>query len=87
MIVTSVLIFLKALLSGFVQILPTVAFPSEITDAINGAIGYANTAGFLLPIDTFFQVLGIYLTLHLAIVGWKTAHWLYSLVRGHRITK
>lgn len=87
MIFTVIFNFLYIIVTGIIGLLPIIPLPQPIIDGINTVIYLINTMNIILPTDTMWQVLSIYLIMHLTIFGWKAAHWAYALLRGHRILK
>jgi len=61
------------------------SIPTEWTSALLAVWGYINAFSFIIPVDTLLLCLGIAMTFHLFIFGWKGLHWLLSLIRGSRV--
>jgi len=71
-----------SLLYYFAAILPTVAFPTAITEAIQAIWYYINAVSFLLPVSTILTVLGLAMVFHSAILLWRLANYIAGYVRG-----
>jgi len=64
------------LLLGFLNFLPNGGtFPAEWTEAVYTIYGYINAFSFIVPVDTLLWCLGIAMTYHLAVLGFKVFHW------------
>lgn len=70
------------LVAFFVNLLPTTAFPSGITNAITTVWYYVNSMSFLLPVSTLLQVLVLAMIFHGAILLWRLAHLVGGYIRG-----
>jgi len=81
MIFTS-FVYLAAYVLGFiVDILPvSTGFPSDVQTAFNTMGGYVQLLDTLLPIGTLAIVLGILVSVDVAIFGFKTFKWLVSYI-------
>jgi len=82
MITSFLLSVLYQFLSFFIGLLPSVDFPTAITTAISTIWYYLNAVSFLLPVSTILTVLGLAITFHLAILGWRLAHLIGGYIRG-----
>jgi len=82
MIIGFFLTILTGILSFFIQLLPVVDFPSQITTGVYFFWYYMNAASFLFPMSTLLTVLGIALTFHVTIFLWRGANWLGGYLRG-----
>lgn len=77
--------FLKifyTLILFFVDLLPVIAFPSQISSAFTTITGYVNSMSFLLPIGTLITVLSYALVFHVSILLWRLANLVASYIRG-----
>jgi len=67
------------LLSTIIGLLPTsTGFPTDVTSAFTTFAGYVQILDTLLPIDTLATVLGIIISVDIAIFTFKTLKWLIS---------
>jgi len=82
MITGLLLTILFALISFFVGLLPTIAFPTGITNAITLIWGLVNSVSFLVPVDTLLTVLGLAMVFHGSILLWRLAHLIGGYIRG-----
>jgi len=73
-------VYLGAYILSFITaILPTsTGFPSEIQTAFNTMAGYVQILDTLLPLATLATVLGVLVSVDVAIFGFKTFKWLIS---------
>ena len=78
-IIYSFINFLVGLLSSGSTI------PDTWVNSVYSIWGYINAFSFIVPVQTLLLVLGIAITFHLFIFGWKALHWIYSLIRGSRV--
>lgn len=70
------------ILNFFVQLLPVVAFPQAITDAVTTVAGYLNAWTFIFPVGTLFLVLTIAFLFHFAFMAWHYGHLILRYLRG-----
>jgi len=54
--------------------------PSEWVSAVYTIWQYIETFSFIVPIGTLLTVLGLALTFHLAIFGFKIFHWIITKI-------
>jgi len=66
----------------FVGLLPVLAIPSGWTDAITLIWGYVNAMSFLLPISTLLTILGLVVSIEIAVFVWHFSLKLYHMIRG-----
>jgi len=66
------------MLQFFVNLFPVVAYPTQITSAVNFIWGYINAVNFLFPVSTLLTILGLALTYHVAVFLWRASNWLYA---------
>lgn len=78
--ITTGFVYLGAtILSLIVAILPTsTGFPAELSSAFVTMGGYVQILDTILPVSTLATVLGILISVDLAIFGFKTFKWLIS---------
>jgi len=69
-------------IAWFVNILPVVSFPSEVSSAITTVAGYLNAWTFIFPVGTLFLVLGIAFIFHFAVMSWHYGHLVLRYIRG-----
>jgi len=69
-------------ISFFVNILPTIAFPTGISDAILAIWYYINAYAYIFPVVTLLQVLGIAFIFHGAVLLWRLSHLGARYLRG-----
>jgi len=86
MIVTIFLNVIYGIISFFLSLIPTGgSFPTEWTSGVYTIWSYVNSFSFIVPVQTLVWCLGLAMTFHLFIFGWKFMHWIYSIVRGTKI--
>jgi len=64
------------------NILPTFALPAGFLAAIVLIVGYLNEFSFLFPMQTLFDVVGIYVFFHVVLLTWDFGLWIIHLIRG-----
>lgn len=70
-------------LSWIALILPTSALPTQISDGVTLIVGLMNAWSFIFPVATLFEVLGVAMLFHGALLLWRLAHMVASYVRGN----
>jgi len=70
------------LFNFIVNVLPTVAFPTEIQDAFVLVWGYAQLFSLILPVDTMLQVFALALAYHAIYMVWRLGHMIMGYIRG-----
>lgn len=69
------------ILQALLGVLPTGgSVPTEWISAVSTMWGYVNAFSFIVPINTLLWALGIALTFHLAILGFKLFHWIITKI-------
>lgn len=71
-----------ALVAFFVNLLPQVAYPTALSNAIGTAWYYVNALSFLLPVSTILTILGLAMTFHAAVLLWRLVHLVGGYIRG-----
>jgi len=66
----------------FVNLLPTIAYPTAIASSIVLVVGYMNAANFIFPVSTLITVLGLAFSYHGAILLWRLMHLIGGYIRG-----
>jgi len=54
--------------------------PQEWVSAVYSIWSYANAFSFIVPVDTLLWALGIALTFHISIIGFKIIHWIITKI-------
>jgi len=81
MIFTSFVYLASYVLGFIVNILPdSTGFPSDVQTAFDTMGGYVQLLDTLLPVGTLAVVLGILVSVDVAIFGFKTLKWLVSYI-------
>jgi len=79
MIFTAFVYLASYALSLLASILPfSTGFPPEVSTAVSTLSGYLGTLNVLLPIPTMAIVLGLFVSVEVAIFGFKTFKWIIS---------
>jgi len=69
-------------LQFFTNLLPIVAYPQEIANAIVSIWYYINSFSFLFPVSTLLQVLAIAFIFHATTIAWHFGHMIARYLRG-----
>lgn len=83
MITGFILSIFYSFLAFFIGLLPVIAFPSEITNAISTLWGYINAWSFLFPVSTLLAALTIAFVYHGVVLAWHFAELIAHYVRGN----
>jgi len=79
MIFTGFIYVVVFLLGIIIDLLPTsTGFPADVTTAFATFAGYVQILDVMLPIATLGTVLGILISVDIAIFSFKTLKWLIS---------
>jgi len=70
--------YLIQALIGFLP--PGPPFPSEWVSAVHAIWADIEAFSFIVPTDTLLWCLGIALTFHLGILGFKVFHWIITKI-------
>jgi hypothetical protein len=73
---------ITAVANFLVGLLPVINIPTGWTDAITLIWGYVNAMSFLLPISTLLTILGLVVTIEVAVFVWHFSLKLYYMIRG-----
>jgi len=68
-------------ISFIVGLLPTSAFPSEISSAITTFWSYVNLFSMVVPVQTIITVLGLSFTYLATLLVWDAFHWVLRRIR------
>jgi len=69
------------LLNDLLSILPAGGnLPSQWVSGVYAIWGYINAFSFIVPVDTLLLCLGIAMTFHLAILGFRLFHWVITKI-------
>jgi len=69
------------LLQAVISLLPTgEGVPIEWTSAVYSIWAYINEFSFIVPVNTLLWALGIALTFHLSIFGFRAVHWIITKI-------
>lgn len=80
MIFSLILIPLTFIINILFSVLPIIAFPQPVYDALNYATTSLYTLNSFIPLDTFGTVLKAYLTIELAILAFKFINYLVGKI-------
>jgi len=81
MITDFILTIPASLIRGIINLLPAGGvFPVEWTEAVHDIWQNINAFSFIVPVDTLLWCLGIAMTYHLAIIGFKIFHWIITKI-------
>lgn len=85
MITSTILTILKELtdflLSPFLS-QPDVVLPSDLSNAITNVQGFYNTLDPIFPVGTLLIVIGVVLTVELALFAYKAIMWIIRKIPG-----
>jgi len=70
-----------AFASFFVGLLPTIAFPTPLGDAIVLFWGYLNLFSMVIPVATILQILVLYFSYIGFYLLWQAFHWVLRRIR------
>jgi len=79
------MLFLSWITALFVSpllLFPDVSLSAGLTTALTTAGGYVNGMGFILPLDTLFQVFGAYIAVEVGLAAYKAIKWVYTKIPG-----
>jgi hypothetical protein len=66
------------------SVLPTLSNTgvSQISDAISFFANLIGAANYLFPVDTLFEIMGIYISIKTFLMGMWLFNWIVRTVRG-----
>jgi len=74
---------LYSIVAFIVEVLPVVAYPTEITNAVLLFWGTMQSFSWLFPMGTLVSVMGIATAYYLSAIGWKFGNFIFRYLRGN----
>jgi len=79
MIISGLLIIAGFILTSVISVFPvSTGFPTEVTTSISTLAGYVALINVLLPVPTLATIIGLLVSVEIAVFGFKTFKWLIS---------